>query len=146
MQWCKVRGCRHADTHVTAGHKCGKCGSFGHGARECGRINSLKALESYFDDVLPYAYRCTHQECTTPSLHITAAHICVTCGHLTCRCLPELQCPTCRTWNSVDTSRTVFTNSECVICMERNPCVVFETCRHANVCRNCVTQLSNFDC
>ena len=41
---CRVAGCRHARTHATARHKCGKCGGRGHGTRECGRAAALAAL------------------------------------------------------------------------------------------------------
>ncbi len=41
----------------------------------------------------------------------------------------------------VDVSKTVFTGADCTVCFESKPCVVFERCRHANVCADCAAHL-----
>ena len=53
MSYCKVKNCRYPDTHVTIGHKCGKCGGFGHGQMECGKEYLINSLYKYKDDILP---------------------------------------------------------------------------------------------
>ena len=43
---CHVRACRHKQCHVTADHRCGKCGESGHGQIECGHGNRV-ALDAH---------------------------------------------------------------------------------------------------
>lgn len=33
--FCKVKGCRYPDFHVSSGHHCPNCKQFGHGQFEC---------------------------------------------------------------------------------------------------------------
>ena len=51
-------------------------------------------------------------------------------------------CPHCKTYGRVDLGSVVYTGADCSICFESNPCVVFEACRHANVCATCAERLS----
>ncbi len=80
MSLCKIYGCRYANTHVTNGHKCGKCNCFGHGQVECGDENKYKSLQKYFSDVLPNLEFCQVRNCSHPHLHKTSGHSCRFCG------------------------------------------------------------------
>ena len=51
------------------------------------------------------------------------------------------QCPICREYSHIDMNMKLFTGKECVICMEDNKKVIFNTCKHANVCYKCVVLL-----
>lgn len=39
-KYCKCFNCKHPHSHLTSYHKCGKCGSFGHGFVECHQNNN----------------------------------------------------------------------------------------------------------
>ena len=43
--YCKVNYCRFADKHTTFGHRCGKCGKYGHGQMECGDEELIEDYE-----------------------------------------------------------------------------------------------------
>lgn len=161
---CRVKGCRYRATHVTMGHRCGRCGGFGHGLLECGRRDQVAALvRLYGRDVI--LVRCTARDCPAPQTHSFEAHVCAACDRRgpECACVPSTLlpttpattphaaaevvracCPTCRTaCAAVDLTRTVFTGAECVVCTETAPAVVFPTCRHATVCAACVRRLAD---
>ena len=139
---CHVRSCRYPYTHVTAGHRCGRCRSWGHGQRECGRQHAVDALASHLSDTLPENLQCRRTGCTVPWLHITDAHPCEVCETPGCTCPLWKQCPVCREWNAVDLEMKVFTTAECIVCLDAKPCVLFPGCRHATVCADCTVQLS----
>jgi hypothetical protein len=80
MILCKVYGCRYANTHVTNGHKCGKCNQFGHGQIECNNEQKCKALDIYIYDKMPNSDYCQILNCSHPHLHKTDAHCCRYCG------------------------------------------------------------------
>ena len=140
---CRVQGCRFRDSHVTSGHLCGRCGQFGHGQLECGnssRIDRLR-IRTEHDRV---AVECTIFGCLEPHTHTTPAHHCTQCGvrGVSCRHMHlQVACPMCRVPNSVDVTNTIFGNSECVVCMEQKPAVIFPICRHATTCADCVIQM-----
>ena len=149
---CRVSGCRFADRHVTMGHRCGTCGLFGHGKRECGSPVSIANLTArhQHDRV---ANLCTVEGCSHRELHVTSAHHCRLCNRHGGNCCSHTRrrrlassivtraCPTCRVTGNVDLGYSVFSGGDCVVCMESKPCVVMETCRHANVCRDCMLRL-----
>ena len=72
---------------------------------------------------------------------------CDTCGRRApeCACPPatsraDLTCPTCRQVGDVDLRDVVYGNA-CVVCFDTKPCVIFASCRHANVCIDCAMRL-----
>ena len=161
---CQVAGCRHYTTHATSGHKCGRCGRFGHGQIECGRPSRIDLLQNlYGDDVVAVA--CTVEGCNAPWTHSSAAHHCERCRNRPseCQCQPMAsqasaltsvptsvptnsqatvyKCPTCRSSSRVDLTMTLFTGAECVVCLESKPLTFFSGCRHATVCADCVVHL-----
>jgi hypothetical protein len=69
---CKVRSCRYPNTHITSSHKCGNCGKFGHGVRECGNIELQNHLKLHFNT--NPQFHCTHERCKTYGTHTIDAH------------------------------------------------------------------------
>ena len=51
--YCKVNYCRYPDKHTTFGHRCGKCGGYGHGQMECGNDELMEDLRNYRNEILP---------------------------------------------------------------------------------------------
>jgi len=76
--YCKSDGCRFSQSHTTSGHKCGKCGEYGHGVMECGNNDRIVKLPN--DDHLPQALWCTMLGCSYPWSHASRAHHCSKCG------------------------------------------------------------------
>ena len=80
MLKCKVEGCRFSDKHITQNHKCGTCGKYGHGQRECG--NSLKIvqlLQIIENDtphkllIVPYKQPCSNKSIYSPQVILSFA-------------------------------------------------------------------------
>ena len=161
MPLCLVAGCRHSGTHLTGAHRCGRCGQMGHGRLECGNPDALFALRVRRTEAsvvprgwLPPPVWCTVPGCTMPQSHAAEAHHCDGCGGRGaegCTCQPVghettsfvATCPSCKLAGQVvDVRSVVYTGADCVVCMESGPSVVFETCRHANVCATCVRRLA----
>ena len=84
--YCNVRGCRHAHTHVTQAHRCGRCSRYGHGVVECGTQIHL--------DLIPHSLPFSHEfcrvlDCPWPSTHTTESHHCPDCdARGRCVCVP----------------------------------------------------------
>ena len=63
-------------------------------------------------------------------------------GRLHVNILSIKKCPICNGYSNIDIKNTIFTDIDCVICMEgEKKKVVFENCGHAQVCEGCVVQL-----
>ena len=145
MKLCFVKNCRFANSHVTRGHRCGKCNLYGHGTVECDSPHQKYLLEQlHSEDTITEGERCCIQGCISV-YHSTEAHHCSTCGSRGVdRCCTTTKlfrkCPSCRVPSTVDLSFKLFTGANCIVCMESVPCIVFE-CMHANVCSECVIQL-----
>ena len=78
--FCQVRNCRHKYSHVTFGHKCGKCGNYGHGQIECGNSILINRLLKYRNQVIPIHNRCNVINCNNNKLHKTIGHQCKKCN------------------------------------------------------------------
>ena len=147
--YCKVRACRWSHTHTTSGHFCGRCSSFGHGQMECDSALRRRALQAnYGMDKLPVGIQCSVVTCETRDNHTTEAHVCPTCGVRggTCPCSAHVltrKCPICRVVSEVDLHTELFTGTDCTVCMEQKPMIVFSACKHAQVCRGCVHLLGD---
>lgn len=133
---CHVQGCRFSWSHVTAVHKCGKCGLEGHGILECNRPSRIRALGAHLADLMDEP--CAIAGCDRPFTHHISAHQCSICNGLGHECRP---CPECRTVGKINLEASLYTGSDCSICYETKPMVVFESCRHARVCKECALQL-----
>lgn len=90
MNTCRAKGCRFSNTHVTLGHRCGKCNLFGHGVVECGKLNNILSLRNISrNDKISENARCDVQDCLHKWSHIKSAHHCKKCserGHSTSNC------------------------------------------------------------
>lgn len=78
QQFCQVNQCRHPESHVTQGHRCGKCFNYGHGKTEC-KDSKLQAALKNKNEKLPKELYCKHN-CKYKKLHTTAGHHCFVCG------------------------------------------------------------------
>ena len=155
--FCAVRNCRFPGSHLTCAHKCGTCQEYGHGQMECNSIQMRSALSQAAQHItLPSFMHCNAVNCSNRASHTVDAHHCETCGSRSTTCcvdsvvhnnqpyraiLVDVQCPTCKTSSDVHMDRPVFTDADCVICFDSGPCVMFEGCRHANICTNCASRL-----
>lgn len=149
---CMVGGCRFPSTHVTRAHKCGRCGRYGHGRNECNDPLWQTVLNAYMHEVV--SDPCQVEYCVHRHLHTNEGHWCTTCrryggGRDCCPFVVRavlstgkiIRCPSCRMINDVDVNALVHTGGECVVCFQSEPMVLFNQCRHANVCRTCVDSL-----
>ena len=57
MNICKAINCRFKTTHITAGHKCGKCGKYGHGQVECGNLNLMNGVTNNIKSTYYWSYK-----------------------------------------------------------------------------------------
>ena len=145
---CRVRGCRFPHSHVTGGHVCGSCGQRGHGVQECGKESLIERLYDYFGNDMVEDH-CTVEGCDDPHTHSTSGHHCKRCNVRTtdstcCNTILEnCVCPICRCENHfVNLSRKVYAQgSECVVCFNEGPLVLFDTCGHVCVCSDCARRL-----
>ena len=73
--YCKVKGCRFPSSHVTLGHQCGKCGNFGHGVSECGKLELvMNLLLNFGSHRLTPQFQCQHSGCKYKDLHTNQGH------------------------------------------------------------------------
>jgi hypothetical protein len=142
MPFCKVKYCRHPNSHTTAGHECGKCHFYGHGQSECGNESKLLHLRQFYNHVLPREMQCNILDCKYSANHTVSAHKCTTCNKLGHDCAKTVVCPSCKTANKVDFSIELHTGSDCIVCFESTKMVLLKTCKHANVCKTCALRLA----
>lgn len=146
--FCQVKGCRFNRSHTTSGHKCGKCGKFGHGIMECNKIDLINFNAKNGGTLLPKNLRCTVPNCPTFWNHTIEAHHCPICQNRSyVECCPiemKLDCPVCRKENIVNSSQTGITGLEqkCSVCLDNNANVFFENCKHINTCLDCCKKLN----
>jgi hypothetical protein len=160
MQYCKINNCRFSYSHVSKGHKCGKCNNYGHGLTECNNDFAKQNLNKYFLDVIPSNYECTRPKCLYKKLHTTDGHFCELCNakHSSYNCLlnhdfitrkelelnsisqSKIKCPKCRTYNEINESNYTSDEQslECIVCTDKNKKMLFlPQCKHICVCIDC---------
>ena len=154
--YCECTGCRFPNSHVTAGHKCGKCGKFGHGVTECTRPILKNALAPYLAERLPQMLHCTKTVCEYRWSHNDMAHHCPKCKQnhsvdvcpLNPRVVPvqnlEICCPLCKTDNKIPSNQMKITglSETCKVCMGNECQVLFPQCFHICVCIDCANELN----
>ncbi len=147
---CKVAYCQYGSTHVTKGHKCGRCGKYGHGQVECLEPWRMSLLQRYEDDIIFNDRICTVDDCLYKQYHTTLAHHCPKCGkreaHTASDCghpiTYNVKCPLCRTDNTVtNPTKIEGLTDQCVICMDENVQILFGNCNHRCVCMKCLQKL-----
>ena len=143
---CKVYDCRYNNTHVTKGHKCGKCGLYGHGIVECTN-NILKSnLNQYSNDLLLYNDRCKYNNCRYNLLHKSEAHHCEKCGklgHNKDKCVITIKCPICRINNNIkfDQKKIYGLTDTCSVCLTNNVEIYLPDCGHCCLCHECMMKI-----
>ena len=162
INYCRVRGCRYKHSHVTSGHRCGKCNKNGHGQVECNNTTLIEHLEHFADNVLPNDKHCTMEECYNRNLHTTRAHHCeyFNCGenHSITECPLiinvkqiilnyDITCPLCRKDNTISSNYVKIkgNDTKCSICYTNNVEVYFPSCGHVCVCHTCLQKLNKND-
>ena len=164
-RWCYAAYCRNNHSHVTMGHKCGRCGKYGHGDAECFNNHAIQRLyDLYKDDVMPNNKICSVEDCQYNHLHASSAHHCPNCKervqHTLADCPKDkapvqqaaaqklavynVKCPICRADNSVsivNDKKILGLTDECCICASNSVEVLFPTCYHCCVCLACLKQL-----
>lgn len=149
MSYCKVNECRYRLTHVTKGHKCGRCGMFGHGLLECLSWEQKENLKQYHNEVLEIEKRCTVDKCDSKLYHTKEAHTCYLCNMRdahsidTCsRRVFNVKCPICREDNIITNSKRIFgLTDKCCVCIENNVEILFPTCYHCCICIQCLRKM-----
>lgn len=140
---CQVRSCRHPNTHVTSGHKCGSCGTWGHGVRECGNSSWIRRLERFKNDVVDD--ECTIPGCNFRRFHTTTGHYCNICrtfGHGDeHHASVSVACPSCRQSQPKSSWIASFVDAECPICFEKRSIAISTVCRHG-FCTDCIERLA----
>lgn len=161
--YCKVAYCRYPNTHVTKGHKCGNCSTYGHGDAECRRQTSMRNLYSYLEEILPPDKYCKVSDCKYKHLHTSEAHHCPLCKKRDVHTLSEckeyneceeykeynelnkifnVNCPLCRTNNIIKNPKKIKGLSDkCSICIDNNVEILFTECNHCCICSNCLLKL-----
>jgi len=79
---CRVHNCRYSQYHTTSGHKCGKCGEFGHGQLECGNIVKIYNLKPYLKEKIADAKQCSVMGCKFKCNHTNKSHYCDKCDNI----------------------------------------------------------------
>lgn len=156
---CKVAYCRYNRTHVTKGHKCGRCGLYGHGDFECRTDYLVQNLRQFDDDIVLNNLQCTIDDCANKELHTEDAHHCPKCGkrekHTIANCPLQstqslqsaqvrynVKCPVCRTDNTLNNPRKIFGLTDiCAICYKNNVEILFPSCYHCCICMQCLHKL-----
>lgn len=158
MLHCRVAHCRYKTTHVTKGHKCGRCNAYGHGEIECIQTWRRQDLMNYYHEELPNNRACTVEDCPDKWLHTTAAHHCSNCGirdpHTLADCngssssgshVPAvassktISCPLCRKVSTMttDPKKILGLSDTCSICLDNNVEILLTGCYHCCICKVC---------
>ena len=165
MSYCKVAYCRFKTTHVTKGHKCGRCiDQFGHGEIECSQPWLKAHLQEYLLDIMPINLQCTVSDCQNKELHSIDAHHCPVClkreAHTVSGCprnhinignvtvsnanvVKNVKCPICRSDNpTVSTKKIPGLSDKCCICIDNNVEILLPTCYHCCMCLACLEKFA----
>lgn len=151
MAYCKVAYCRFSHSHVTKGHKCGRCPQYGHGDAECRNQANIRILENYMNDILPIDKQCNVIDCKYKELHTSDAHHCPKCKkrvvHTILDCDQNIEtifvkCPLCRKNNILSKPKKIIGLSDkCCICLENSVEIDFPNCPHCCVCECCLHKI-----
>jgi hypothetical protein len=109
--YCKVRWCRFNSSHVTKGHKCGRCGVNGHGDAECYSDFQKQSLVRYHNEILPSDLHCTVEDCDNKQYHTIDAHHCPRCHIRTTHTIAECNNPISSSTSTSTSTSTSITST-----------------------------------
>jgi len=165
--YCKARWCRFSSSHTTKGHKCGRCGKYGHGDAECSNNYDIESLIPFHIETLPVELHCTVEDCNYKQYHTIDAHHCPVCKlrttHTVANCPStilsmtptidtpppnktyNIKCPMCREDNYISKLTKLYCiTDKCCICMENVVNVLLPNCGHCCICTTCLSTLDKF--
>lgn len=155
LNFCKVEKCRFSHSHTTISHKCGICGKYGHGERECNNLLKINNLHKYLHETLEISNQCKIAGCKYSLYHSINAHHCSKCNkreHSSRTCpllinnnkIYNVICPTCRCNNIFPKNniQVYGIDNNCVICLHKNVEIFFPSCGHVCVCIDCCNELN----
>ena len=92
---CQAYQCRFPATHTTLGHRCGRCGDYGHGVREHNDAILMTSLmdRTSANETMPLNDQCDLDGCLHKISHNRDAHHCRECsqrGHTSQDCIAYL--------------------------------------------------------
>lgn len=126
---CGVRGCAYAWSHSTEAHHCFRCGVRGDGEHACARPLS------------PPLFPATNARDSASASASGGGAGGGAAAPAASDDTREARCPHCMQVGEVNLAYTIYTASECSVCYEAGPCVVFSPCRHATVCATCARKM-----
>lgn len=161
---CNVGGCRFPHTHVTLGHLCGTCKTYGHGRIECNNNNKIKELnDKYKNDTIPQELWCSIVPCEYKKLHTLTSHHCSVClanhssslhNHANISNtdnIPsvadqsfKINCPICRTDNIINKEQKPVPGmtDTCSVCLSDPVQIYFPSCGHVCICKPCFERMT----
>jgi hypothetical protein len=144
--FCKIKDCKYADFHISAGHLCKKCLEYGHDKDDCDNLENCNY--SSLSDIIPQHMQCQIPTCLNRKQHTSEGHYCARCDHWGsfCQCVFQvIKCPLCRITNTVsniDNIKIYGLSQNCSVCMERNIKLCLPLCKHACLCEECFYKIS----
>lgn len=122
LSWCTFINCVYPWSHSNESHHCYMCGKRGaHSAKQC-----------YLNP--------GNEPPQTMLAEAATKHGEVMNGGGMSNIINKV-CPMCLTASDVDLNFKIFTDSPCGVCIESNPKIIFNGCKHANVCYKCILKL-----
>lgn len=153
--FCKVKFCRFAFFHVTKGHKCTNCETYGHGQMECYKDTQIEKLKEYYYEEIPLDKRCTVPDCEYKNLHTIQGHKCPDCSYFGHgkeyhaktdeSAFVTIKCPLCQQNNKIQFPfKKIFgieKSEDCCVCTINSSRVLLADCGHLCICSDCANNM-----
>jgi len=127
-RWCTFTNCTYQWSHSSDSHHCYICGARkNHSPNQC-PVNNIQRGGGREDvneggiNIMNNLSGAAAKNSDTPEII-------------------NKQCPMCRETSDVNLNLQVFTEAPCCVCMDTKPKIIFSGCKHANICRDCVTRI-----
>ena len=125
---CTIDGCVHNWSHSSSAHHCSKCNTrANHSISNCRsrnicnnyleRINTINTINNDNQD------RDSDEDSDAEFENV------------------QKTCPFCKQVSGTDLKFEIFTDNNCVVCLEKEKKIIFQGCKHAVVCKGCWKQL-----